>query len=157
MDTPIVSKAEAIELGLNKYFTGIPCKKGHISHRYTKNGSCFGCTLENQFKRSRASDPRHYMVKNASYRARARGVPFDITYQDIVIPESCPCCNVRLIPKSERLVRMKTGAFDTPSLDRKVPHLGYVRGNIGILCMACNAKKAGIDEQMLKFLVDYLG
>ena len=153
----ILTRRQAREEGLRKYFTGIPCKRGHVAIRYTMNGSCYACTLANQFKMSRRQDQRHTMVRRAEYRAKAKGLPFNITYQDITIPDDCPCCHVRLVPKHERLLHMKTGAFDTPSLDRKVPNLGYVRGNIGVLCMACNAKKSGIDEQMLKFLTDYLG
>ena len=39
----IVSKEEARARGLNRYFTGEPCKNGHVSERITKSGSCVEC------------------------------------------------------------------------------------------------------------------
>lgn len=39
----IVSKSEAIEKGLSSYFTGIPCKRGHVHSRNVKNGHCLMC------------------------------------------------------------------------------------------------------------------
>lgn len=37
------SREAAIEAGKNKYFTGIPCRRGHISARYTSTMGCMGC------------------------------------------------------------------------------------------------------------------
>ena len=39
----IISRDEALSLGLKKYFTGQQCKYGHISERYTKHGECVTC------------------------------------------------------------------------------------------------------------------
>lgn len=156
MDTPIHSRAEARTLGLKQYYTGKPCPHGHTSPRYTASATCIDCHKEGNYRRLKL-DQRKIMLGSARWRARARGIPCTIKLDDIVIPSHCPCCGVRLVPKIERLTRMKTGAYDTPSLDRKVPALGYVPGNVGVLCMKCNTRKSGIDEQMLKFLLDYLG
>lgn len=41
----IISRKKAIELGLFRYFTGKPCKHGHISSRVTKSGQCYECFL----------------------------------------------------------------------------------------------------------------
>lgn len=38
-----VSRQTALAEGMEKYFTGIPCKHGHISERYTKHRSCIQC------------------------------------------------------------------------------------------------------------------
>jgi len=52
----IISRKEAKVKGLNKYFTGQPCKWGHISERRTSNGGCVECNnleqKENGKKRS---------------------------------------------------------------------------------------------------------
>ena len=32
--------------GLTKYFTGKPCRRGHVSERYVKNGNCVVCASE---------------------------------------------------------------------------------------------------------------
>ena len=37
------TKAEADQLGVNRYYTGKPCKNGHISERYVVNRLCIEC------------------------------------------------------------------------------------------------------------------
>jgi hypothetical protein len=37
------SRAEAIRLGFNKYWTGRPCKWGHVSLRLTSTCQCTEC------------------------------------------------------------------------------------------------------------------
>lgn len=37
------SKAEAIALGLNTYYTGKPCRHGHLAHRYANDAKCSDC------------------------------------------------------------------------------------------------------------------
>ena len=39
----IVSKEEARERGLKRYFTGKPCKNGHVAERFTTGGGCVEC------------------------------------------------------------------------------------------------------------------
>jgi hypothetical protein len=40
----IITPAEAFERGMKKYFTGKPCKHGHVAERYLINGYCFECS-----------------------------------------------------------------------------------------------------------------
>lgn len=46
VEKPLVSRQEAIERGLTKYFTGEECKHGHVSERYVLNGGCVTCIAE---------------------------------------------------------------------------------------------------------------
>lgn len=39
----IISRKEAKEKGLKRYFTGKPCKHGHICERYVNRGACIEC------------------------------------------------------------------------------------------------------------------
>jgi hypothetical protein len=41
----IISRPEAKEQGLKRYFTGKACKHGHITERWTVGGDCVGCRL----------------------------------------------------------------------------------------------------------------
>lgn len=45
-DIEIISKKEAKERGLKRYFTGKPCKHGHIAERLVSNGDCRECAAE---------------------------------------------------------------------------------------------------------------
>jgi len=37
------TRAEALALGVMRYFTGKPCKGGHTAERYAVNGECYEC------------------------------------------------------------------------------------------------------------------
>jgi hypothetical protein len=39
----VITRQDAREQGLTRYFTGKPCKRGHLSERMTSNGSCWEC------------------------------------------------------------------------------------------------------------------
>lgn len=72
---------------------------------------------------------------NAKRNAERRNVPFDLTKKTLPpYPGNCPCCDVI----------MEYGAAQaiTPTLDRIIPALGYVPGNIQWLCHRCNWRKS---------------
>lgn len=39
----IISRKEALEKGLPRYFTGKPCKHGHVAEKISSNGTCCAC------------------------------------------------------------------------------------------------------------------
>lgn len=41
-----ISRYNAALTGLNRYFNGKPCKKGHVCERYVANGNCVDCHRE---------------------------------------------------------------------------------------------------------------
>jgi 5-methylcytosine-specific restriction endonuclease McrA len=41
---PLVTRAEAKAAGAKRYFTGKPCKRGHICERYTSIAQCVACS-----------------------------------------------------------------------------------------------------------------
>lgn len=82
------------------------------------------------------------MVHHAKKRAAERGLPFDITFEDLSIPERCPLLDIPIT-----FGKGKTHA-GSPSLDRIDPSLGYVRGNVWVISYRANAIKhdANADE-----------
>ena len=42
----VVTKKQAIKQGLKRYFTGLPCKDGHLSERKISSGDCIACVRE---------------------------------------------------------------------------------------------------------------
>ena len=42
----IISRKEAMDRGLKRYFTGNPCKHGHVSERQTSKGVCVSCKIK---------------------------------------------------------------------------------------------------------------
>lgn len=55
-DTKIILRQEARTLNLDRYFTGRPCKRGHVDERYTSKATCVGCSRE-QVERWVAENP----------------------------------------------------------------------------------------------------
>lgn len=41
----VITKKEAKEKGLKRYFTGKPCKHGHVAERHVGTGGCIPCRL----------------------------------------------------------------------------------------------------------------
>ena len=46
LDSKLISRDEAIAAGLNRYFTGIECKNGHIAERHVTGRCCVSCSAE---------------------------------------------------------------------------------------------------------------
>lgn len=59
----IIKKAEALSLGLRWYFTGKPCKRGHIAERRVGDGICISC------EKIRGHSPK-YLAYKAEYRSK---------------------------------------------------------------------------------------
>lgn len=80
-----------------------------------------------------------YLAQGARARAKRDNIICNITYKDIIVPEKCPYLDIPLIPFS--------GWF-TPSLDKIIPELGYVPGNIQVISKLANTMKnqASIDQ-----------
>lgn len=62
----IISRSESKLQNLIRYFTGVPCKYGHIAERKTKNADCLTC--KNNRMRSKRSTPEQ-KIKDAQYRS----------------------------------------------------------------------------------------
>lgn len=39
----VISRKDALEVGLKHYFTGVPCLHGHTDKRYVSDGACMAC------------------------------------------------------------------------------------------------------------------
>jgi hypothetical protein len=46
MQNHMPSRKKAAESGLPRYFTGVPCKNGHVAERFTSSGNCIACNNE---------------------------------------------------------------------------------------------------------------
>jgi len=86
--------------------------------------------------------PTFELLLHAKSRAKIRGVPFQITEADIVIPERCPALGIPLKRGKGRM------GPNSPTLDRITPSLGYVPGNVVVISLKANVMKsnANFDE-----------
>jgi hypothetical protein len=63
-----VSRDEAKALGLKRYFTGVPCKRGHIAERSVRSGRCLECSRA-RTARWAAANPERVREKRRKHRA----------------------------------------------------------------------------------------
>jgi len=90
------------------------------------------------------------ILREARKRAKEKGVPFDITEDDVFIPEFCPVFGCRLeVGVGERNDR----SF---SLDRIVPELGYIKGNVRVISWRANRLKADATADELEKVLAYM-
>lgn len=103
-----------------------------------------------EYQKYLSLDPRFHLLQSAKARAKKYNLPFNIDISDIIIPKYCPILEIVL----EKKEYGKGGSFqsNSPSLDKIVPELGYVKGNVVVISMKANIMKANatIDE-LIKF------
>jgi hypothetical protein len=73
------------------------------------------------------------ILQRSKSRAKAKGIPFNLSEDDIVIPDMCPVFGKPFILNDREW---------TYSLDRIIPELGYVKGNVLIVSNKANNIKS---------------
>lgn len=64
-----IKRSTALELNLRKYFTGKPCKYGHIAERQANNGFCIECRRAKD-RQQQKLHPEISMLKNRKRRLK---------------------------------------------------------------------------------------
>jgi len=96
---------------------------------------------ERNHKRERYSDnPMYISLLSKKTFSKKYNLPFNLTLEDLIVPEYCPLLNVK----------MERGTPYTPSIDRIIPSLGYVKGNIQIVSLKANLMKTNATLKELK-------
>jgi len=107
--------------------------------------------IEHRRKRNQqwwANNAELGMVIRARRRAKKYNVPFDVGVEDIHIPKRCPILGIKL----EHAIGRSGGKPNSPSLDRVIPKLGYVRGNIQVVSGLANRLKSdATPKELLRF------
>ena len=152
-----MSWSEARDQGLKRYFTGVPCKYGHVTERFVSNHSCIKClrhSISGRPARRRAEHKcrmttilgrekmRRARIKRLANEAGAQGF---YTAQDI---------NNLMIQQNGRCIGPSCDA-DFATVKRSVDHKTPLsRGgsnwpiNLQLLCISCNcSKKDKTDEE----------
>ena len=86
----------------------------------------------------RSAERRRSMVHRARHRAKKNGLPFSLHPDDLTIPRRCPVLGIELVTK----FTSDANRDYWPSLDRIVPDLGYVRGNVIVMSYRANRIKS---------------
>jgi hypothetical protein len=106
--------------------------------------------IEKPVEERKCDDRRYKMFHNAQHRAKKKGIPFTITIDDIIIPETCPLLGIPLLSTNNKKDPRN------PSLDQKIPGKGYTPDNIWVISSRANALKWDASLQELQTLVENL-
>lgn len=96
-----------------------------------------------------------YTVK---IRAKEKGLPFNLDHKYLcaIAPNRCPVFKLELAWGYGATKTVGHPAENSPSLDRIVPELGYIKGNVAWLSNKANVIKSSADEKDLYAVADWL-
>lgn len=103
-------------------------------------------------KQRRASRETWHLQNYQTLRTKCRsnGTRFEITKDDIAAPVDCPICE-------NALVFGELGHPRSPSVDKVLPELGYVKGNVNVICRRCNlVKNNETSPRIFRRIADYV-
>ena len=155
VDIKKFSKSKNRYLGLNTICK--PCSSLKHKSRRKESG-----ILHLQWRKN---NPLKTALSRIKGRCKESGVRFELELSDIPpIPECCPILGIKL----ERTFGIKGGSGNSPSLDRIIPELGYIVGNIQWISKRANSSKNNLSiaeliklgnwaERFINQEVDYEG
>ena len=130
-------------------------RKDRLAKNPSTTCSC-GCNRSLKHGMSRPqSDGRNEQLEytlwnGARYRAKKEGLPFDLSpldLKDLGIPDVCPVLGIPLNKSPGDGKRND----NSPSLDKFIPSLGYVKGNVHVISWKANRlKNDGTPEEWQK-------
>lgn len=105
----------------------------------------------------RANNPRENLVNLARARAKRGNYPCTVTVEDIEWATHCTILGIELdyntTAPGERK-HAKRDAFAT--LDKKIPTLGYIPGNVFVISAKANRLKQDATVEQLQALINYM-
>jgi hypothetical protein len=93
----------------------------------------------------RQKDQKLALLGSCKATARKKNIDFNLTAEDIVIPEFCRYLGVRLT-NIQGIGHVDTNA----SVDRIDPKKGYIKGNVQIICFKANTMKRNASAEELR-------
>src|SRR5574343_1068165 len=93
---------------------------------------------------------RFNYIKNLLHITKKRSeklnIPFNIDESDLIVPKFCPLLDIPIFIKEGSLTN------NSPSLDKIIPELGYIKGNVWIISMRANRMKSDLSKkEMIMF------
>jgi hypothetical protein len=94
-----------------------------------------------------------FTLSRLKTRARTKGLPFNLTIEDITGVTHCPIFGWELKRNQEGKHGNRP---NSPSVDRIVPELGYVKGNVQVLSNKANMMKQDATPEELLMFADWV-
>jgi len=95
-----------------------------------------------------------HCLGQARRRSRIAGIEFDICIDDLLpLPAVCPILGITI---NYGGTKARGFVNDSPSIDKIKPNLGYVKGNVRVICWRANRLKSDATLDELLSIVDYV-
>lgn len=96
------------------------------------------------------ANPEYMMWYAAKCRAKLKSLPFDITPDDIKIPQTCPILGIPI-------TQSNNGHFNhnSPSIDRIHSNKGYTKDNILVISFRANSIKKDATVEELRKIYEF--
>lgn len=132
----------------------IECERKHAIERYYTKKQQDPNFLKEHAKRERANrrTPKgcqYALYNRAKSRAKQFKWKFNISLDDIIVPEKCPILGIPLTVSE----KMSDGS---PSLDRIDNSLGYVKGNVQVISVKANTIKSNATMEEIEKVYNYM-
>ena len=122
---------------------------GCLHHELARLELIRRCTTHGQSK-----TVRYRMFLSAKRRAKKHSVPFNLDFSKFPeIPDKCPVLGIPLNKSPKGKIGPK---FNSPTLDRIKPEMGYVEGNIQIISHRANTIKSDATVEEILKVADYV-
>lgn len=95
-------------------------------------------------------------LASIKHRCKLNNIPFDLTYEflESIAVKRCPIFGIEFVWKTQN---KGPGADEnSPTLDRVIPDLGYVQGNVVFISFLANRIKQDVTEKELYAVADWL-
>ena len=163
----VCSKCEGSYPATRKFFTSANNRSGlhaNCKECLRKAGRLGVSKISENRRKRKVKDPCRERGKSLRQAMRERAlkvnVPFDTDFftasylsKWLFEVKTCPCCGVELLQtySFNRVV-----AKNSPSFDRVRPELGYVQGNVALICHRCNTLKSDFTLTDLQRMMDWV-
>lgn len=119
---------------------------------------CRSCAMEKSkrnYRTHKSSSVERYrknpikkILSNLKTRSKSGGYPFDLDEDDIIIPDFCPVLGIPIIPNSN--------SDNSPSVDKFISTLGYVKGNVFVISKRANRIKCDANIEEIEKLLNWM-
>lgn len=118
-----------------------PCKYNGDRQKYCSHHCWRRSTKWLHEKNYRLKYPEKKMLHASKSSAKRRGLEFNLTLDDIVIPDVCPVLGIPM---------------DSPSIDRFDNNKGYTKDNVRIISLRANRLKNNATVEELEKIIKYM-
>jgi len=179
----IIKRKDALALGLKTYFTGKPCKWGHVSTRKITNKECSECSrirnrqwLKDNPEKSRAKSNKLYVKHHEYIKARSLKYQKENPMVSVICQENRRAKLKEVGGRASRDeiddIFEKQGYLcvycrkDLKNANLKERHIDHIMpiflggsgdiGNLQILCAPCNHKKGRKHPDVFEKMIGYI-